>query len=141
MKYLIAYISALLFGLGLGISSMTDPSNVVGFLGLFGDWKPALILVMGGAIAFHSISYYLIKRRPTPILADSFLLPVKRHVDRRLVIGSAFFGIGWGIGGYCPGPAIASLVTFSTPVLVFVASMIGGIALFHYIYKPRFLGE
>lgn len=141
MKYFIAYISALLFGLGLGVSGMTDPSNVIGFLDLFGDWKPALILVMGGAIVFHGTSYYLITKRTSPLLTDSFLLPTKKHLDRRLIAGSALFGIGWGIGGYCPGPAIASLVTLNSPVFIFVASMIGGIAFFHYIFKPLFLGE
>lgn len=140
MKYFVAFLSALLFGLGLGISGMTDPSKVIGFLDLFGNWQPALMLVMGGAIGFHAISYYLIKKRATPLLGGMFLLPTKKHVDGRLVIGSALFGIGWGIGGYCPGPAIASLVTMSTSVMIFVLAMLGGIALFHYLFKPYFLG-
>ena len=141
MRYCIAFISALLFSLGLGISGMTNPSNVIGFLDVFGVWKPALILVMGGAIAFHGGSYFLITKRTTPLLTDSFLLPSKKHLDGRLIAGSSLFGIGWGISGYCPGPAIASLATLSTQVFIFVAAMIGGIALYHYIFKPLFLGE
>lgn len=137
MQYIVAYLSALLFGVGLGIAGMTDPANIIGFLDIFGEWKPALILVMGGAIAFHSVSYYFITKRSSPLLSTDFLIPAKRQVDMKLIVGSAIFGIGWGTGGYCPGPAIAALVTLSPSVLVFITSMLAGIAVFYYILKPK----
>lgn len=140
MRYFIAYLSAFLFSSGLGISGMTDPNNIIAFLDVFGNWNPSLILVMVGAIAFHSISYYLITRRSTPLLGDSFFIPVKKQVDGRLVAGSALFGMGWGLAGYCPGPAISSVVTLSPSVFIFVVAMLVGIAMFHYIFKPLFPG-
>ena len=141
MHFVAAYASALLFGVGLGISGMTDPSKIIGFLNVFGDWQAELILVMVGAIAFHGISYQLIVKRQTPLFSTSFLIPKKKQVDERLIIGSALFGIGWGTGGYCPGPAIVSLVTRKDSILFFVAAMLAGIALFHYIFKPIFLKD
>lgn len=141
MSFVITFISALLFGLGLGISGMTNPSNIIGFLDIFGDWKPALILVMGGAIGFHAVSYYLIRRRASPIIANTFKVPSKTHIDARLVIGSALFGIGWAIGGFCPGPAFAALITSNESLFIFIASMCAGIALYHYLFKKFLLGE
>lgn len=141
MRYIVAYISALLFGAGLGIGGMTNPDNIIGFLDIYGDWQPALLLVMVGAVSFHAISYYLITRRATPLLDHKFFVPVRKPVDKRLIAGSALFGIGWGMGGYCPGPAITSLVSLSPQVLIFVVSMIGGMAIFHYVWKPFFLEE
>lgn len=122
----------------MGISGMTDPKNVIGFLDIFGDWKPALILVMGGAIGFHAISYYFIRKRPSPILADAFLVPRKSSLDVRLIAGSALFGVGWGIGGFCPGPAVASVATLNSGVFTFILAMLVGIAAYHYVFKPVF---
>ena len=139
MRYFIAYLSALIFGIGLGISGMTDPSNVKGFLDIFGNWQPPLILVMGGAIAFHGLSYYFITRRQSPLLTEAFLLPSKKDIDLRLVIGSLIFGAGWGLGGFCPGPAIAAAFTLNPSVLVFIGSMSAGIGLYHYAFKPLVL--
>ena len=141
MKFIIAFLSAFLFGIGLGISGMTDPSKVIGFLDILGDWRPALALVMGGAIFAHTISYYFIKKRPSPFLDVQFYLPTNKHIDKKLVIGSALFGIGWGLAGYCPGPAVVSFVTFDKTVLTFLAAMFLGIALFHYVFKPLFILE
>ena len=140
MRFLMAFISAFLFGLGLGFSGMTDPHNVKGFLDLFGDWKPALIFVMGGAILFHSISYFLITKRKSPLLTPKFLVPNKRNIDAKLITGSALFGIGWGLAGYCPGPAIASVFTLNSSVLLFIGSMLIGIVLYHSFFKRFFLG-
>lgn len=141
MCYIAVYLSALLFAVGLGIGGMTNPNNIIGFLDIFGDWQPALLLVMVGAIGFHSITYYFITKRSSPIFEDTFHLPKLKEIDKRLIIGSAIFGSGWGLGGFCPGPAITSLVLLDTHIFVFVGSMILGIALFQYIYKPLCMGE
>lgn len=139
MVHVVAYLSALVFGLGLGLSGMTDPRNVIGFLDIFGAWQPALALVMVGAIAVHSLSYYLIMKRPTPLLTPAFYMPTKQQVDMRLIIGAVVFGIGWGMGGFCPGPALASIVTLHPDIFVFIISMILGIGFYHYAFKPRIL--
>ena len=136
MRLFAAFISALIFGLGLGVSGMTDPENVRGFLDIFGNWKPALMFVMGGAVLFHGFSYTLITKRRSPLLGGSFSIPQKKLVDARLIAGSALFGIGWGLGGYCPGPAISSLFTFDSSVFIFLISMIAGMFFFHYLFKP-----
>ena len=130
MGIAIAFISATLFGLGLGISGMTDPANVIGFLDVFGDWRPALLFTMGGAVLVHSISYQIITRRASPILNVQFQDPKKREIDRNLIVGSTIFGLGWGLGGYCPGPAIASLVSGNMTGMIFVFSMLAGMAVF-----------
>jgi uncharacterized membrane protein YedE/YeeE len=134
MKILLAaFLSALLFGLGLGVSGMTLPSKVVGFLDVMGDWDPSLMAVMVGAILVHSISYRLIMRRESPILVANFQIPTRRELDWKLLVGSALFGIGWGLGGFCPGPALVNAVTGSSSVLVFLASMLVGM----YLAKSR----
>ena len=140
MRLIFTFISALLFGLGLGISGMTRPSIVLAFLDLTGDWDPSLLAVMVTAVLFHGISYFLIMKRKSPILSETFHLPGNRKVDRRLLIGSAVFGVGWGTLGYCPGPALASLTSFSATPIVFVGSMIFGMAIYHYPFN-RFISE
>ncbi|MFK7827951.1 MAG: DUF6691 family protein [Oligoflexales bacterium] len=136
MQYVIAFVSAFLFSVGLAFSGMTDPKKVIGFLDIFGDFNPQLILVMVGAILFHSISYFLIKKKPSPLLTEKFLIPGNKNIDWRLILGSMLFGIGWGVGGFCPGPAVASLVSFSDAVITFSISMVLGIAAYHYFFKP-----
>lgn len=123
--------AALLFGLGLGLSGMTLPSKVIGFLDITGHWDPTLAFVMVGAILVHSISFQLITRRSSPFLSTSFRLPTHKEIDFKLVVGAAIFGLGWGLGGFCPGPAIVGLVTGMPAVLVFVVSMVAGI----YAYR------
>ena len=126
MKILLALLSGLLFGLGLSLGGMTQPAVVLGFLDIFGQWDPRLAFVMAGAVVTTAIGYRWVLRRPRPWLADSFQLPVSRRLDRRLVGGAAVFGIGWGIGGYCPGPALASLGAAVPSLLVLVACMVAG---------------
>jgi uncharacterized membrane protein YedE/YeeE len=139
MKLLLpAFVSALVFGLGLGISGMTLPSKVLGFLDVTGEWDPSLIAVMLGAILVHSISYRIIKRRGSPLLVSSFKIPTRRDLDWKLVLGSAIFGAGWGLGGFCPGPALVGLVTAQSSVLIFVASMVAGMYLYN-IFNSKFL--
>jgi len=115
-----------LFALGLGVSGMTQPSKVVGFLDLFGAWDPSLLLVMVGAISVHFLLYRLIIRRSAPLFDTRFHLPTRSDLDATLVLGAAIFGVGWGLGGYCPGPGIVSAASGAWPALVFVLGMAGG---------------
>jgi len=119
-----------LFGLGVGVGGMADPAKVVGFLDVTGNWDPSLALVMAGALAVHVPLRRLILRRARPVLAASFPPIPSPRIDRRLLVGSALFGIGWGLAGYCPGPAVVSLSTGAPLALAFVASMVAGMGLF-----------
>lgn len=125
MRPLIAFFTGALFAAGLVLGGMTQPSKVLGFLDLFGAWDPSLALVMGGALLIHAPLYHLIRRRRAPLLEAKFHIPTRRDLDPRLITGAALFGVGWGLGGYCPGPGLASLVSGTEP-LVFVAAMIIG---------------
>lgn len=134
MKHsLLASVSGLLFGVGLLVAGMTRPSKVVGFLDVTGDWDPSLGFVMMGAIAVHFVAYRLVPRLPSPWLGGTFSIPTRADVDGRLIAGAALFGLGWGLGGFCPGPAIVTLATGGTDVLVFVGGMLGGMALFQLL--------
>ncbi len=124
-----ALASGILFGLGLGVSRMIDPSKVQGFLDVAGAWDATLLVVMVSALAVYAVGYRLVMRRPKPILGDVFHVPTRRDVDARLVLGSAIFGIGWGLAGFCPGPALTALVLGRTEVLLFVVAMLVGAAL------------
>jgi uncharacterized membrane protein YedE/YeeE len=118
-----------LFGLGLSISGMLDPARVQGFLDLFGVWDPSLIFVLGGAVAVAMAGMALVSRMTRPVLAEEFQMPTNRKIDAKLLVGSAIFGVGWALGGFCPGPAVAALsLGYFTPV-VFVAAMAGGMIL------------
>jgi uncharacterized membrane protein YedE/YeeE len=130
MQLLTALMSGLLFGLGLIISGMTDPSKVIGFLDLAGDWNPSLAFVMGGAVLVGLAAFRFAANRPKAILGDAMRLPTARHIDRRLVLGGLAFGAGWGLAGYCPGPALASLATGSSEPIIFVIAMLAGMAVF-----------
>jgi len=123
---LVALISGVLFGLGLGFSQMIDPEKVIGFLDLAGNWDPTLAFVMGGAVLVTLVSFRFILKRPAPVLNGKFHVPSRKDIDRPLLIGSALFGIGWGIGGYCPGPAVTSLVLGVLNPLLFVVAMVAG---------------
>jgi uncharacterized protein len=118
--------AGLLFGLGLWLSGMTDPAKVIGFLDVGGDWDPALAFVMGGAVGVTLLAFPWVLRRSRPVLAASFTLPASSSIDRRLVVGSVLFGIGWGLAGYCPGPAVASLGSGSVVAVAFVGAMLVG---------------
>ncbi len=135
-----AYVSALLFGLGLGISGMTLPHKVIGFLDVTGNWDPSLAFVMVGAIAVHSISFRLITKRESPILTTAFHIPTKRAIDSKLIIGSLIFGAGWGLGGFCPGPAIVASVSGAPSVLTFLAFMVAGVYA-HKFFNKWFLSK
>ena len=126
MKAIIGFITGLVFSLGLTLSGMTDPARVVGFLDVAGDWDPTLIFVLGGAVITTFIGYRLVWRRGTPLLGERFQLPRRRDIDGRLLLGAALFGIGWGLSGYCPGPAIVSSSAMSLPLASFLLTMLLG---------------
>ena len=126
MRAWIAFAAGLLFGLGLSLGGMTQPAVVLGFLDIFGAWDPRLVFVMAGAVLTTAIGYRLVLRRSRPLLAERFQWPTSRRIDARLIGGAALFGIGWGIAGYCPGPALASLGAGVPALLVLVACMIAG---------------
>lgn len=121
--------SGLVFGLGLAVSGMMNPAKVIGFLDVAGNWDPTLAFVMGGALLVAVPAYRFIPKRGRPVLEEEFSLPKKKAVDAPLVWGSAIFGVGWGLVGFCPGPALAALGTGLTPVFAFVAAMLAGMAL------------
>jgi uncharacterized protein len=134
LQLIIALVSGVIFAVGLVISGMTNPSKVIGFLDIFGNWDYSLAFVMVGAISFTFISYkYLVHKKP--YCAPEHFLPTKMEVDYKVVIGSALFGIGWGIVGICPGPGIVNLVTIQTPVFVFIGSLILGMFLYQITEK------
>ncbi len=121
-----AFGSGILFGLGLGLSQMIDRERVLGFLDLAGDWDPSLLFVLGGAVTVTVILFRLVLRRSRPFWADQFQLPTRQDLDPQLIWGAALFGIGWGIGGYCPGPAIAALALGGWNPVVFIAAFLVG---------------
>ena len=125
-----AIVSALLigalFGFGLAVSEMIDPARVIGFLDVTGTWDPTLLFVMGGALAVTLPGFPLILRRARPLLAEFFAMPTQSRLDGSLITGATIFGIGWGIAGFCPGPALAALASGSPGVAVFVVAMIAG---------------
>lgn len=130
---ILALAAGTLFGAGLALSGMMDPSRVRGFLDLFGHWDPTLLFVMGGAVAVMAIAW-LAKRHMVRPLADSeFHVPDTSRIDGRLIAGSALFGIGWGVAGLCPGPAVASLGVNPLPAMLFVGPMIAGMAAFRWL--------
>lgn len=118
-----ALAAGLLFGVGLALGGMTNPRKVIGFLDIGGSWDPSLALVMLGAIGVHFFAYRWVRGSAAPLFADEFAIPKLRHIDAKLVGGSALFGVGWGLGGYCPGPGIVSLGAGRSDALVFVAAM------------------
>jgi hypothetical protein len=120
-----ALVAGALFAIGLVLGGMTQPAKVLGFLDFSGRWDPSLAFVMGGAVLVHAVAYPLIRRRPAPLFEVKFHVPSRRDLDRRLILGAALFGVGWGLAGYCPGPGLASLTTGLSPLL-FVASLLTG---------------
>lgn len=134
---IIALIAGLLFGLGLAISQMIDPNRVLGFLDVAGVWDPTLIFVLGGAVGVTLITFRYILRQPHPLFAAGFQLPTKQDVDAPLIIGSALFGIGWGISGFCPGPGITALMLGAWNPLLFVVAMVAGSYLYSRVMQAN----
>jgi len=134
------YITGFIFSIGLCLSGMTEPAKVVGFLDIAGNWDPSLAMVMFGAVSVYFIGSRFILKSEKPVFAAKFGLPTRIDIDGRLIAGSAMFGVGWGLAGFCPGPALASLVTLDTNIIIFVMSMTLGM----YVYgtlDSRFTAE
>jgi uncharacterized protein len=125
----ISFVCGIVFALGLGISGMTQPSKVIGFLDVAGAWDLSLAFVMVGAIGIYFIAFRLSRKMHAPMFATRFLIPERTDFDPQLILGATIFGAGWGLGGFCPGPAITSLASGALPVVIFVASMATGIYL------------
>lgn len=127
MRLFSTYLIGLIFGIGISISGMANPAKVLNFFDIAGYWDPSLILVMGGAVAVAFLGYRLVLRRPAPLIDPTFHLPDNPRIDRRLIGGSALFGAGWGIAGFCPGGALPALGTGKIEVFAFMAALIAGI--------------
>ena len=134
---LAAFVAGLIFAVGLAISGMTQPGKVAAFLDIFGNWDPSLAFVMMGAIAVHAVLYRMIRQRSTPLFAATFAIPTRSDLDPRLIGGAALFGIGWGMGGFCPGPAVTSLASGHPAVIIFVAAMLAGMLLYRLVDKTE----
>ena len=134
IKLLAALAAGVLFGAGLAVSQMVDPGKVLAFLDIWalpqGGWDPSLALVMAGALAVSAVGFWLVRKRAQPLCEASFQIPTNRVIDARLIAGAALFGLGWGLVGYCPGPAIAGLAYRLEETWVFVAAMIAGMGLY-----------
>jgi uncharacterized membrane protein YedE/YeeE len=137
MRILVSAIAGLVFGLGLIISGMADPAKVQNFLDLFGTWDPSLAFVMLGAVAVTFAGYRIAFGRGRPLLADKLSLPTRADIDVQLLAGAGLFGIGWGLSGFCPGPAIVSLPLLATGTLVFVPSMLAGMLIARALLNRR----
>ncbi len=137
MKALLSALGAgFVFGTGLWVSGMANPRKVLGFLDVTGDWDASLLLVMGGAVAITATAFRVVLKRQRPVFAESFQVPTRNDIDFPLVAGAAVFGIGWGIAGYCPGPALTALSTLSAESIAFVCAMLLGGGL-HRLVQPE----
>ena len=133
MQIVLSLLAGLVFGLGLIVSGMADPAKVLGFLDLAGAWDPSLALVMAGAVSVGAIAFAVARPWRTSLLGLPMLLPGARSLDRRLVIGSLLFGAGWGVAGFCPGPALVALGMLEPRAVIFVIAMVGGMGLFEFM--------
>jgi uncharacterized membrane protein YedE/YeeE len=133
MPIFMALLAGVLMGLGLAVSGMINPAKVLNFLDLAGDWDPTLVIVMASALLTTMVGYRLVLRRETPLFAASYSLPGRREIDLRLITGAALFGFGWGLAGFCPGPAIAALTTLRAEPFIFVAAMAVGMVLMKHL--------
>ena len=136
-RVFIAFCAGVIFAVGLIVAQMTNPAKVIGFLNVAGQWDPSLALVMAGAIPVFGVAYWRSQRRASPVFAPAFVAPRQREVTRDLVVGSLLFGAGWGLSGFCPGPAIVAVGFGEPQVWVFVAAMLTGMVLFRFRSQPR----
>jgi uncharacterized membrane protein YedE/YeeE len=134
-KNIVALFVGFIFAIGLGISGMTQTQNVRSFLDLFGNWNPALMGVMGGAIAVHSLLYFFIRKRSSPMFDVKFHVPTRQDIDKKIITGSAIFGLGWGWAGICPGPGIVAMASGNYSFFIFVAAMLVGMKIFKLSIK------
>ncbi len=137
LRAVAAGLAGIVFGLGLGVSQMVNPQKVLAFLDITGDWDPSLAFVMGGAVVVGFLTFRLVLRRPAPVLAETFVVPDRTDLDFRLIAGAGTFGIGWGLVGFCPGPAVASFAYGSDQTSLFVAAMVIGMVVANTMARPR----
>ncbi|MEO7337086.1 MAG: DUF6691 family protein [Caldimonas sp.] len=137
MLLVASLLAGLVFGLGLIVSGMANPAKVIGFLDLAGPWDPSLALVMAGAIAVGLVAFAVASRRTVSLLGADMKLPTSRQIDRRLIAGSLLFGVGWGVAGFCPGPALVAFGMGEAKAWIFVAAMLAGMAIFELIGSVR----
>ena len=130
-----ALVAGTLFGLGLALSGMMNPAKVIGFLDIFGVWDPTLAFVMGGGLMVSLPGFWLVRRRKAPLLDAGFQLPTKKDIDGRLIAGALLFGAGWGIAGFCPGPAVAALSSGLPQVFLFMAALLAGMFAYRLIME------
>lgn len=130
MNRIVAFASGLLFAVGLVVGGMTQPKKIVDFLDFFGAWDPSLALVMGGALLVNAAAYFWKKNREEPIVAPKFYIPQRSDLDWKLIGGALLFGVGWGVGGYCPGPGITAVVSAKLPAIGFIGGLVGGVLAF-----------
>lgn len=135
MQIFMALLAGLIFGIGLIVSGMANPAKVIGFLDLTGSWDPSLAFVMGGAICVGLVAFGVAAKRSKTLLGEPLRLPQAKHIDRRLVFGGLAFGVGWGLAGYCPGPALVSLIIGNGKTITFVAAMVLGMAIFEVLER------
>lgn len=135
MNLIITFLSGLIFAVGLGISGMTQPHIVRGFLDVFGNWDPRLLGVMVGAIFVHATAFRFIKKRTSPLLEETFQLPSKKDIDGRLILGAAIFGIGWGWTGICPGPGLVALLSGDVRFILFIGALLIGMITFQFVQR------
>ena len=136
MRLVAASLAGLVFGAGLAIADITNPAKVQNFLDLLGSWDPSLAFVMGVGLAVAAVGFAVARRRPAPLFAETFELPTRRDIDAELLGGAALFGVGWGLSGFCPGPALAALGQGVAAVYAFVLAMLAGMALHRLVYLP-----
>ena len=135
MKVVMALLAGLVFGIGLNLSGMTDPGKVISFLDLAGTWDPSLAFVMAGAVLVGLCTFPFVGGRQKPVLGDAFHLPTSTAIDRRLILGSLTFGVGWGLAGYCPGPVLASLFNGRAKPILFLVAMLAGMGIYEILER------
>jgi uncharacterized protein len=133
MNLLTAFIAGLIFGMGLILSGMANPEKIIDFLDITGQWDPSLMFVMAGALIVSFFAFRYVKNRNQTCLKQAIQLPTSTQIDRRLVVGSILFGAGWGMAGYCPGPALTSLLTWQLEPFIFVLTMLAGMGIYTWI--------
>lgn len=140
-KIYAAFASGLLFSMGLLISGMAQPRNIIGFLDVFGEWRPALLWVMVGAVSVYAIGHRLVLKRSSPLFAAGFQLPSNKKINSKLLVGAAAFGVGWGLGGICPGPALVTLGSAAPEAFIFFVAMLAGMVLYRLSSQSDLFGS